>query len=222
MNKKEYSVRAEKVEQQMNRMLELMNTPKKELNESSLSRVWRHSEEYDIATMSAFRNANVNCLTYNDVEEGHEFSYKENKERNKDLLAALLQKGYGVTKIMGNYIENFETDEAVEVGEESFFIVNKNMDEDFFPTLIKLGKLFCQDSVLLKPKGEDAYLYGTNNSQFPGLDSTIPLGSFKGGKEAEFLSRVGKSKRPFFFAEDYNVNSRHIISTRAKKVLSQI
>jgi hypothetical protein len=223
MNNKDYSVRANKVEQEMNRILELMNSPKKQLNESSLSRVWRHSEEYDIATISAFRNMNVNCLNYSgDFEEGHEFSYKENKERNKDLLAVLLQKGYGVTKIMGNYIENFNTESAVEVGEESFFVVNKNMDEDFFPTLIKLAKYFCQDSVLLKPQGQDAYLYGTNSSEFPGLDNRIDLGSFRGGKEAEFLSRVGKSKRPFFFAEDYNVSSRHLISTRAKRVLSQI
>jgi hypothetical protein len=123
---------------------------------------------------------------------------------------------------MGNYIENFNTESAVEVGEESFFVVNKNSDEDFFPTLIKLAKYFCQDSVLLKPKGEDAYLYGTNNSEFPGLGNTINLGSFKGGEEAEFHSRVGKSKRPFFFAEDFNVASRHLISTKAKKVLSQI
>lgn len=223
MNKKDYSNRANKVEQEMERILELMNTPKIELNESSLSRVWQHSEEYDIATISAFRNANVNCLNYNEeFEEGYEFSYKENKERNKDLLSVLLEKGYGVTKIMGNYIENFDTDDAVEVGEESFFVVNRNSDENFFPTLIKLSKYFCQDCVLLKPKGGEAYLYGTNNADFPGLDNTSNLGTFKGGETAQFFSRVGKSKRPFFFSEDYNAGSRHLISTRAKKVLSQL
>jgi hypothetical protein len=140
----DYRKRAEKVEKELERINGLMSNSKQTLSESSLSRVWRHSEENDIAIITAFRSVNTNCLNYRDGdEEGHEFSYKENKERNKDLLSVLLDKGYGVTKISGNYIENFNTPEAIEVGEESFFVFNKNSDESFFPTIIKLGKHFC-------------------------------------------------------------------------------
>jgi hypothetical protein len=94
MNKNEYSVRANKVEQEMNRIAELMNTPRIELNESSLSRVWRHTEEYDIATISAFRNMNVNCLNYSEnVEEGHEFTYKENKREEQGFIVCIVAEG---------------------------------------------------------------------------------------------------------------------------------
>jgi hypothetical protein len=215
--------RAERIENEIERMSKLMDLPETVITESSLSRVWRQTEEFDIAILSAFRNKNVNCLNIRDNEKDEqEFTKKENLERNKDLLSVLLDKGYGVTKISGNYVENFDTPESVEVSEQSLFVINKNSDENFFPMIIKLGKYFCQDSVLLKGKGKEAVLYGTNRSDFPGLDGTFGLGKFIGGKEAEFMSRVGKSKRPFYFAEDYSVNSRYIISTRAKKVLSEL
>jgi hypothetical protein len=215
--------RAERIENEIERMSKLMDLPETVITESSLSRVWRQTEEFDIAILSAFRNKNVNCLNIRDNEKDEqEFTKKENLERNKDLLSVLLDKGYGVTKISGNYVENFDTPESVEVSEQSLFVINKNSDENFFPMIIKLGKYFCQDSVLLKEKGKEAVLYGTNRSDFPGLDGTFGLGKFIGGKEAEFMSRVGKSKRPFYFAEDYSVNSRYIISTRAKKVLSEL
>ena len=46
-------------------------------------------------------------------------------ERNRKLKAELLGRGYGVTRILGSYIENFETPKAVEVAEESFFVSNR-------------------------------------------------------------------------------------------------
>jgi hypothetical protein len=199
---------------EIERIDELMGN-KSVIEESSLSRVWSHSEKYDIAIVTAFRSKNINCLTGDNDE--HEFTKGENLERNKDLLAVLLQKGYGATKIKGSYIEHFETPQAIEVAENSFFVVNRNNDDQFFDTIIKLGKYFCQDSVLLKQLGEPAYLYGTNESDFPGLDSKVEVGQFKGAKEAEFMSRV--KNRPFHFSENYNVNSRYIISQRANKII---
>jgi len=214
--------RGQRLEEQINKISKLMEG-KEVITETSLSRVWRHSEKYDISTITAFRKVNKDCLSVRDgEEEGHEYTKKENKERNTDLYSVLLGKGYGITKVKGSYIEGFETPTAVEVSEDTFFVVNVNGDTDFFETLIKLGKYFCQDSVLLKPKGEDAFLYGTNNSPFPGLDSKYSLGKFKGGEPSEFMTRVGKNLRPFQFAEDFNVNSRHIISQRAKKIIGQL
>ena len=61
--------------------------------------------EHDSAVLTAFRN---------------EYSNKENYERNRELKANLLSMDYGVTKVDGSYIENFETPQAVEVSEQSF------------------------------------------------------------------------------------------------------
>lgn len=204
----------EKILNEIERIDELMGN-KSIIDESSLSRVWLQTESYDIAIITAFRGKNINCLIGNN--DGYEFTKSENLERNKDLLAVLLEKGYGVTKVKGSYIEHFETPHAIERAENSFFVVNRNGDKNFLDTITKLGKYFCQDSVLLKPLGEKAYLFGTNNNDFPGLDSKFDVGEFKGGNKSEFISRV--KNRHFHFNEDYNLNSRYIISQRANKII---
>lgn len=204
---------------------------KKEINESSLTRLWGHTENFDVAIVTAFRNKKVNCIdmenNYESFPEGHEYTKEQNLNRNKDLFSVLLQKGYGITKVKGSYIENFETPTAKEVGENSFFVVNRNEDKDFFEQIIKLAKFFCQDSVLLKPKGEKAFLYGANNGEFPGLDNKVEVGEFKGGKDAEFMSRVKgrgfhfgdkSDDTPLDIKENYNNGAKFIISQRAEKI----
>ena len=166
-------------------MKEILNEWKRFLKESSLSRLYRHMQEHDSAALSAFRN---------------EFTKKENLERNRELKAELLGRGYGVTRIVGSYIENFETPKAVEVAEESFFVSNRKDDEDFKDEIAKLGEDFDQDSVLIVPKGaEDAYLLGTSpEGEFPQYGKEESVGALKMGDEAEFMSRV--SGRPYTFS----------------------
>lgn len=225
MIKKEILERGKRLSEEVDRMFELMEfAPPTEIQETSLSKIWSYTEDYDVAIITAFRKENINCIKYReDYEEkkGDKFNTKENLERNGDLRAVIIDKGYGYTEVSGRYIENFNTPEAIEVGEKVFFVVNWNKDKDFFPTIIKLGKYFCQDAVFLKPIGEDAYLYGTNNASDPGLDNKIPIGKFKSG-ESQFMTRVGKSKKPFHFGENYNNIGRYAISLRAKKVLSNL
>jgi hypothetical protein len=221
--------------QEIDKMFNLMehNEPsQKQLNESSLSRVWRYSEKYDMAILSANRSQHVNCVKKLKGDyENKSYTPEENEQRNRTLKASCLDKGYGVTKIRGSYIENFETPQAIEVQEESFVIVNLNNDPNFNQTIINYSKAFCQDCVLLKEVGKDAILYGTNNASFPGLDNTVTLGKFKGGLEAQFMSRVGKSKqggRPFVFGEselptleiikNYGWSGRLAVSLEAKKI----
>jgi hypothetical protein len=213
-----------KVLEEMERMSEIMKIkPKETINETSLSKIWRYTEEYDVAMISAFRSKNINCLSIIDgEEEGHEFTKKENLERNKDLYSALLELGYGVTKVKGNYVENFGESNAYEVSEQTFFVVNRNDNLDFFDKIIKLGKYFCQDSVFLKPKDKDAFLYGTNNSDFPGLNNQVNMGKYHGGQTGEFMTRVGKTNRPLVFKEDQNVSGMYLISERARTVLKYI
>ena len=81
--------------------------------------------EHDSAILSAFRD---------------EFTKKENYERNRELKARLLERGYGVTKVAGSYIENFQTPKAMEVSEESFFVSNRKDDPQFIEVISGLGE----------------------------------------------------------------------------------
>ena len=166
-------------------MKQILNEWKRFLKESSLSRLYRHMQEHESAALSAFRN---------------EFTKQENLERNRELKAELLGRGYGVTRILGSYIENFETPKAVEVAEESFFVSNRKDDPDFALEIAQLGEDFNQDSVLIVDKGaQDAYLLGTSpEGEFPQYGKKESVGALKMGDEAEFMSRVGG--RPYTFS----------------------
>lgn len=218
-------LKGKQLSEEIDRIMEIMEStsPEMDMDESSLSRVWSLSEKFDVALISACRGKKVNCLkSMDDKEEGDEYSKEENFQRTKDLQSILLHKNYGIQKIKGSYIENFNSPVAHEVQEASFFVVNRMDDPNFLNNIIRYGKYFCQDSVLLKPNGEEAYLYGTNHYEFPGLDQTAHMGKFKGGAPNEFMSRVGKTKRPFFFGEDVNTLSRGMTSKHARPILEQI
>jgi len=169
------------------------------LNESGLSRVWRHVKDHDTAFISAERNDpndKSTCI-------GRPSPQMNNKRRQRDLKAALLARQYGVTAVSGNYVENFGTPQAVEVAENSFFVVNINDDEMFLSEIEKLGEYFCQDSVLLVPHGLNGYLLGTSNATFPGYGAKIDVGRPVFGEDGEFLTRV--NNRPLVFKETLHV-----------------
>jgi len=222
------------------------------LTESSLSRVLEHIEAHDCAVITAFRSdpddtskcvdgassdsENVsNVSSEKEVEAveaekpkaGKKETLSKNKVRNRDLKATLLDKGYGVTPVVGSYVENFMEENSVEVKEDSLFVVNLKEDGDFINTIESLGRKYCQDSVLIIPQGgKDAYLLGTNNADFPGLGNKEVVGSFQAGREDQFMTRVGD--RPFTMKErkEFNLetlanhsrNSRWAIKTIAKRV----
>ena len=199
------------------------------LTESSLSRIYQHITEHDTALLTAFRDDASDLSSCLEVAVDAGLS---NKERNRNLQATLLSLGYGVTAVDGSFIENYgNLDKQVEVKEDSFFVVNLNNSPDFTEAITGLGTKYCQDSVLIIPQGGDgAYLYGTNNSDFPGIESTIEVGDFFGGSEAEFMTRV--RGRPIVFKEakgeykldiyeNYSRNSRMAIKAIAKRVLGK-
>ena len=202
----------------------LENWNKFVLNESSLSRLHKHISEHDTAIITAFRNDPTDasdCSGEASAPSDERDALQINKERNRELKAALLRKGYGVTRVDGSYIEDFgDVDKQKEVSEESFFVVNLKDAADFNSTVAELGKMFCQDSVLIIPQGgSDAYLLGTNNS-WPGLGVKEPVGGFTGGKEAEFMSRV--RKRPFIFKEVKEQEKYSDLGKNAKWAVAKI
>lgn len=191
--------------------------------ESSLSRIERKIQNHSCGAISAFRNDD---------------SYAINMKKHRQLMAYLLSKGYSITAVQGTYIENYKpkiekqkdeirmaagarirpVKEERHVSEKSFFVCNQKFEGrdkgELRNDLIKLGKHFNQDSVLIVPHGiQTAYLYGTNNADFPGFDNVVKVGTPKFGKTASaFISKL--SGRPFAFhdkEEDlYDTNDKFI------------
>ena len=81
---------------QKNRESEHMKSFKSYINESSLSRIYRKTQAYTCGAISGYRDEN---------------SKSENKANNRMIKNYLLGKGYSVTAVEGNYIENLGAEE---------------------------------------------------------------------------------------------------------------
>jgi len=128
---------------------------KQHINESSLSRIWKHNKEHDAGALTAFRKGP-------ECGSGKLYSKKENAQRNKSLLAKLKSKGYGVTKLHGSYPEGGKTAKEI-----SYFVVDLDDTGKLEKDLKAFGQEFEQDSILFIPKGaiegnSKAELIGTN------------------------------------------------------------
>ena len=204
-------------------MDEVLGVWRRFLSESSLSRVQHHMEEHETAVLTAFRGDILDdskCTDAADVASETD----DNASRNRDLKATLLSLKYGVTKAKGSYIENFATSEAFEVIETSLFVVNLENDPSFEDSITTLGEKYCQDSVLIIPRGaKGAYLVGTNNSEFPGYGNKSEVGERDFGRDSEFMTKI--RNRPFTFGEGLETykklsrNERMAVKAIAKKVL---
>lgn len=170
------------------------------LVESSLNRLVKHISEHDCGTISAYRS---------------NYKLRENEKRNLSLKAKLLSAGYGVTAVDGIFVENYNTPQAVEVSEETFFVVDLR-DKKFLKGFLEyLGDEFEQDSILWIPKGIDggSYLVGTSpTGAYPGKGNEIHMPILRLGRDNnEFLTRV--KGRPLYFkesgiiSEDYAPNA---------------
>ena len=206
-------------------MKKIINEWKGFLTESSISRTYEHILNHDTAFITAFRD---NAKDTTKCMPDHSKTL-ENFERNRQLKAVLFNKGYGVTKVAGTYVEDFGTEAAKEVKEDSFFVVNLKDDPNFKDTMASLSEHFCQDSFLYVPLGgEDSFPIGTNRAEFPGYGNEEKMGSFHGGVESEFMTRVGKSKRPIKFEEGLETkakmqnNTKFLISRLAKQVIKEM
>ena len=168
------------------------------LEESSLSRIWKHSREHDYGTITAFRFPP-------DCGNGKPYTRKENLQRNKSLLAKLRSKGYGVTSIKGSYIENYGSSEAKEVGEASFFVADIQDKGNLKKDLLTLGEEFEQDSVIFGEASGAGILHGTNKCPkgYPGYGKKDKQGGAIFGKTGEFMSKV--RGRPFVFSESLQI-----------------
>ena len=71
-----------------------------DVEESSLSRLFKHMDKNDIGIISASRDQDDN---------GNPLSYKDNQKRTEQLLKGLRNRGYGPTKLRGHFEEEDPT-----------------------------------------------------------------------------------------------------------------
>jgi len=167
---------------------------KTSLQESSISRIHEHLAKHDCGFITAWRSAR-------DCNQGTPYTREEKGALNRKLYAILRTKGYGVTKVKGSYVEDYGSDTAKEVGEESFFVVDLQDSGNLKEDLVALGGAFEQDSILFSNRGgSDVTLVGTSDCEnaYPGKGEEVVQGSIA-GDFSQFFSRIGS--RPFSFHE---------------------
>jgi hypothetical protein len=161
------------------------------LYESSLARIHTALRNHSCGAVTAYRG---------------NLKRAENQQRNKALVIKLRAAGLSVTAVKGSYIENYESENAREVSEHAFFVSNitkpGNDGGELEQLLMALGHEFDQDSILSARCGEQAVLIGTSlrEDAWPSMGERAIVGGFKGGKAAEFMSRI--RNRPFTFGEE--------------------
>lgn len=161
------------------------------VNESSLSRLYKHYKKHDSGTISAFRS---------------ELKYDENMKNTRLLKNHLLANDFSVTQIMGNYNEIVNGEEIV-VKEVSFIVIDINNKGNLKEILLKAGSNFNQESITFsKPGGDYFLIYCMDKKE-------IKLGEPMFGKNGEIKSKV--NGRPFVFENLIN-NERHIINDTIK------
>lgn len=175
---------------------EVLSENQQVLTESSLNRIIYWIQNHEIALITAFRGKKENVLhddltKDDDKNIGDIYSKTENRARNRELSASLLRMGYGITKISGVYIENFGLPNSRIVDEDSFLVVNKNNDNNFYNNIFKLSEYYNQDCFCYKSKDENvAYNVGTNGCDYPGYGNKVRNGKFVYGVKNEFMSRI--------------------------------
>ena len=194
--------------------------------ESSINRIVHWVNNYEIALITAFRGRKENIVHPDLVkedgkEEGEPFTKSENKQRNRELSATLLRLGYGITKVDGVYVENFGLPNSRLSNEESFLVVNKNEDPDFFDNIFKLSEYYNQDCFCYKAKDDNiGYNIGTNGADYPGYGEEVRNGKFVVGVKNEFMTRLNNKGFAFTDEEGLEVfNTSH--SDRKRERMSR-
>lgn len=177
----------------------------KRINESSIKRLLQWLKDCDCAFISAFRSELNDIrdkkMTYlgpnKEWEEGKRFTPKENRSKNRLMVAELLQFGYGVTKIKCVNPERMPD----ETSEESYLVVNRCNDDNFLNNLLRIAEYYNQDSIYYKEKGKtEGNLIGTNNCGWPEYHQKGEDRELNTGTSSNYMSRLGN--RAFSFVED--------------------
>ena len=183
------------------------------LDESSINRMLQWLKDCDCAFITAFRNELKDVrdmkATYRgpnkDWQVGKQFTHEENRQKNKLMVAKLLELGYGVTKVKGVYPEGMKD----ETSEESYLVVNRNNDENFLNNLLRISEYYNQDSIYYKEKGKTkGNLIGTNNNGFPEYHQKGDDSELKTSTASNYMSRMGNKAFSFVGNDAEKVKNR--------------
>lgn len=170
---------------------ELQKTAALERFAASLSRIWEHAtqNDYACAMISASRGR---------------YTKLENLKRTYDLSRRLKEEGYSFISTRGAYIEGFDTPQAKEVEEDSFFVIGNTKDfEQFKDDMVNLGQEFNQDSVAIINPEHNATIVGTQdfdedgNPVSPGYGNEWDIGTFHPTQIGQFYSKWKNKKFEF-------------------------
>lgn len=147
------------------------------LNESSLSRIWKHVENDDMAfgVVSAFRQEDRN---------GNPISPKDNLKRHRELVGLVRGQGYGYIQLEGGYEEKATGKAGVELA--LFIPVPLANADKLKGHILKWGKKYDQDTVIYKDNKEFV-LYGTNSDT--GFGRAVERFTAKAGRSNLTLSK---------------------------------
>ena len=165
----------------------------KPMDESKQSRSFQHIQERPIGIISAFRGSD---------ERGVPIPLATNLKNSRALKGELRSAGFGPIQVSGTFVENFGTDKATSVREDSYFVPGKpGENRKLKSTLIRLGKNYIQAAVLFKPDDSDeAIVIGTKEGEWPGMGVEVIAGKWKVGSVGQFYSKMrGRGERSFRF-----------------------
>ena len=180
-----------------------------QLNEASIARLWKHTEERNIGIVTAFRGR---------------YTVQENRKRNAQLQNDIRAAGYGFYKAKGHYIEGYGSEASKDVSEEVFLVIGDKGDDNgrLKGFLKKAGAKYNQKSVFYKAFTDKAVLIGTQSKDeegrpvdFPGLNVEYSVGTFQPMKMGQFYTKM--KGKPFVFESYEEAESfmgkwvRHII-----------
>lgn len=157
------------------------------LHESSLSRIWQHSQERTIGIVTGFRG---------------ERSLPENLAVNRKIENEIRAAGLGFVHVQGHYTENIGTPDAKKVVEKSFLVISTANDNGKLKGFLKKVAKFSnpvQDSVLYKEAGKKAVLIGTSpKNSWPAYGQEAVIGDWRPNKIADFYTKM-RGHRSFTF-----------------------
>lgn len=149
------------------------------ITESSVSRTKFYLQNYECATISAFRpGANIGRKDEEELTNRKDV-LKRNKQHSAELGKKLTEFGYTHFLVDGAWVKTDENDKPIindkgefSIGSEiTYFVVNNNGDtrEQFRSNLKKLGSEFDQDSVMFYPKGSSMAFWSGTTKRESGL-----------------------------------------------------
>lgn len=171
------------------------------LEESSLSRIYSHTQ-----------NRNIGMITANRADNLPE----DNKIANANLHKDIRNAGFGLLNVTGHYIENKGEPTENKVKEHSYLVIGKSGDDsgNLKGFLKKHGEKYGQDSVLYKSHdSENAKLIGTRDGDWIKKHEEVDVGKFHTNKVGDYHTQLKGGNKTFTF--------EHVEFTKDKSFFSR-